>query len=348
MVNDLSLEVRRGEVLTLLGPSGCGKSTTLRMIAGLEVPEKGDIHFQDIPWVSSSRGHFVKPQKRNVGLVFQNYAIWPHMSVAEHVAYPLRIRGFDKRAIEARCGELLEIVGLSGRGHAPAIVLSGGEQQRVAIARALATEPEILLLVEPFSNLDVALRDQMRLEIRSIKGRLGLTVVLVTHDQADAFMLSDTIAVMYEGHLEQVGTPEAIYGKPSTEFVRAFVGESIVMTGKASNGAQGLYTVELQSGARLQASSGESAAEIHGQPVTVWFRPEDLHVTTDEKGPRPGVLGGQILDRVFLGDRYKCRIRIDGAETVEAYVPVDFQPRKDQRVRLSIDARHVRIGPAVA
>src|SRR5581483_10188080 len=198
-VEDLSLEVQQGEIFTLLGPSGCGKTTTLRIVAGLETPDEAAIFFKDRPIVITSKRLFVPPNKRNVGMVFQSYAIWPHMTVEENVAYPLKLRRVPRQEMRERVQKALELVGLSGLEKRPAPLLSGGQQQRVALARALVYEPSVLLLDEPFSNLDSKLREQMRVELKLLQRRVGVTVVLVTHDQLEALSLSDRMVVMNQG-----------------------------------------------------------------------------------------------------------------------------------------------------
>src|SRR5437763_312066 len=213
-VDRVSLDVTEGEILTLLGPSGCGKTTTLRMAIGLERCSEGEILYQGRV-VDSARVH-VPTHKRNMGMVFQSYAIWPHMTVFENVAYPLRVRGVKGSKVREEVQRVLELVDLPGLGERPATMLSGGQQQRVALARSLVFEPRILLLDEPFSNLDAKLREQMRAELRVLQRRLGITVLFVTHDQVEALSLSDRIAVMNAGHVEQIGTPTELYLDPRT------------------------------------------------------------------------------------------------------------------------------------
>jgi len=221
-VQDLSLDVHDGEIVTLLGPSGCGKTTTLRMAAGLEVPDEGDIFFGDTPVVLSSRRLCLSPDKRNVGMVFQSYAIWPHMTVAENVAFPLKARRFPRKEIGDRVRRVLELVGMSGYEDRPGPLLSGGQQQRVAFARALVTEPRVLLLDEPFSNLDAKLREQMRIQVKLLQKRLSIALLFVTHDQIEALSLSNRIALMNFGVVQQQGDPRLLYEQPVNEFVRDF------------------------------------------------------------------------------------------------------------------------------
>jgi len=224
-VNAVTLTAADGEFLTLLGPSGCGKTTTLRMIAGLEEPNGGSIRIGDRVIYDRGLGVNVPAETRGLGMVFQSYAIWPHMTVAENIAYPLRMR----RVPRARRAELvkkaLDLVGLAGFGDKPSPLLSGGQQQRVALARALVFEPALLLLDEPLSNLDAKLREQMRFELRIMQQRVGLTAIYVTHDQEEALTLSDRLVVMNEGEIEQIGTPSEVYERPQTRFVAHFIGK---------------------------------------------------------------------------------------------------------------------------
>ena len=210
-VRNLCVDVHDGEIVSLLGPSGCGKTTTLRMVAGLETPDAGDIVFGDEAVVVSSRRFLLPPNKRNVGMVFQSYAIWPHMTVAQNVAFPLKARRFSKREITERVQRALDLVGLSGFEDRPGPLLSGGQQQRVAFARALVTEPRVLLLDEPFSNLDAKLREQMRINVKLLQKRLNIAMLFVTHDQIEALSLSNRMALMNFGVVQQQGEPRVLY-----------------------------------------------------------------------------------------------------------------------------------------
>ena len=230
-VNRISLEVKKGEILTLLGPSGCGKTTTLRCIAGLEKPDEGDVIIDGKPMFSQG---LVPPSEREIGMVFQNYAVWPHMKVFDNVAYGLKIQKFPKKVIKEKVRETLESLGLTGlEGRFPG-QLSGGQQQRVALARALVGNPKVLLLDEPLSNLDAKLRERMRFEIKSLVRRMGITSVYVTHDQAEAMVISDRVSVMNTGDIVQVGTPEEIYKKPANRFVADFIGTTNFIPGEIS------------------------------------------------------------------------------------------------------------------
>ncbi|TWA57330.1 iron(III) transport system ATP-binding protein [Azospirillum baldaniorum] len=333
VLDGLSLSVRTGEIFTLLGASGCGKTTLLRIVAGLETADAGTVAFKDRLWVDAARRHVTPPQRRGIGLVFQSYAVWPHLSVFENVAYPLRNRKDRADAVRARVADMLRIVGLDGLEDRPATQLSGGQQQRVAMARALAPDPELLLLDEPFSNLDVVLRKQLRLELRRIQQRLGLTVVLVTHDQSDAFTLSDRIAVLRDGAVEQTGTPEEIYDSPRTDFVRGFVGRSSALQGVLADDGRGGPTVRLPGGGALPVRP--SGGLRVGEPAAVWIRPEE--VLLDDAGfSGEAALAGAVRDRVFAGDRYETFIELDGGQTLVAYQPRGsrFEPGRRVAVRL--------------
>jgi iron(III) transport system ATP-binding protein len=226
VVDALDLEIRDGEFFTLLGPSGCGKTTTLRCIAGLERPDGGSVHLGERCLADPTRGLFVQPERRNMGMVFQSYALWPHMTVFENVAYPLRLRRLGRAEIRRKVDEVLQLVGLEGYADRPAPMLSGGQQQRVALARALVFSPQVLLLDEPLSNLDALLRDEMRQQLRGLSDRIGVTTIFVTHDQVEALSLSDRIAIMRSGRVEQVGAPMEVYSAPSTPFAQAFLGKT--------------------------------------------------------------------------------------------------------------------------
>jgi iron(III) transport system ATP-binding protein len=231
-VDNLSFTVKDGELISILGPSGCGKSTTLRMIAGLEQPDSGEIWIGDRLVNSVEAGVFVPPEKRKIGMVFQSYAVWPHMTVFGNVAYPLMIAGVSKNERAPRVEAVLELVGLKGFGNRLSTMLSGGQQQRVALARALVIEPEILLLDEPLSNLDAILREHMRIELRSLQQRLKVTAVYVTHDQAEALTLSDVIAVMNQGRIVQYDHPKAVWERPQNKFVTDFMGKVNYLEGE--------------------------------------------------------------------------------------------------------------------
>ncbi|TAJ92957.1 ABC transporter ATP-binding protein, partial [bacterium] len=245
-VDGLNLEIREGEFFTLLGSSGCGKTTTLRMVGGLERPDAGEIYLGERCLVSHAQGVFVKPERRDMGMVFQSYALWPHMTVFENVSYPLKLRRVKGPVVRERTRAALELVGLGGLEERPATALSGGQQQRVALARALVFSPRILLLDEPLSNLDARLREEMRRELKALQRRVGVTVLFVTHDQMEALSLSDRIGIMNRGRLEQVGAPEEVYYRPATPFARDFLGKVFALTGKIVAVNDDGFDVELK------------------------------------------------------------------------------------------------------
>ena len=314
VVRDLSLDVAKGEFLTLLGPSGSGKTTTLMMLAGFEQPDAGEILVAGQP-ITRLPAH-----KRDIGVVFQSFALFPHMTVAENVAFPLEMRGVARAARQARVARALEMVRLAGLGERLPAQLSGGQQQRVALARALVFEPRMVLLDEPLGALDRALREEMQTEIRHLHAALGVTMVYVTHDQAEALRLSDRIAVMAGGVLRQVGSPEALYETPENAFVAGFLGESNFLAGVVTEVEDGMALVRLDCGAEVEALEAGVRAGERGQ---VAVRPERIAVaaiSAEEMGP--GALPATLLEAVYLGDhvRLLLRVGVPGAATVEVAV----------------------------
>ncbi|HEX9443843.1 MAG TPA: ABC transporter ATP-binding protein [Candidatus Binatia bacterium] len=314
-VDDVSFEIPSGEVLTLLGPSGCGKTTTLRIIAGFERPNKGEVEIDGRTIVSAAKNIFLPPEKREMGMVFQSYAIWPHMTVFENVAYPLRLRWTPESRIKEKVGSVLELVGLSGLEQRSAMLLSGGQQQRVALARALVYSPKILLLDEPLSNLDAKLREQMRVELKSLQRRLGITVIFVTHDQVEAMTLSDRLVVMRDGRIEQIGAPRDIYERPETPFVQEFLGRVIWLEGEVVERGWQEVMVALAGdhGARIRCDTADDAMQ-KGDSVVVAIRPEKVQL---EKRCGDGGFNQvpcRVENSIFLGDRYECHLRY-GATT---------------------------------
>ncbi len=300
-IDDVSLDVRPGTLLTMLGPSGCGKTTTLRCIAGLERPDAGRIVIGGRVVVDSARGVFVPPSERGIGMVFQSYAIWPHMSVFENVAFPLRVardRTYGAREIRDAVMQALGMVRLAGFEHRRATQLSGGQQQRLAFARGIVRVPHLLLLDEPLSNLDARLRDEMRNELQRLQSELALTTVYVTHDQAEALALSDEVALFQSGRIVQRGPPAEIYGHPSCRFVADFIGAANFLAGTAEVGGTGPVTV------RTQASVIRCTAErpvVAGEAVTLSIRPETISLGAEPQA-HDNVLPGTLASRSFLGD----------------------------------------------
>ncbi len=296
-VDDLSLTIERGEFFSLLGPSGCGKTTTLRMIGGFEEASAGTILLgeQDVT--------DLPPFKRDVNTVFQNYALFPHLSVFENVAFGLRRRRVAADEIRSRVAEMLELVELPGYEHRKPGQLSGGQQQRVALARALINHPRVLLLDEPLGALDLKLRKQMQIELKRIQTEVGITFVYVTHDQEEAMTMSDRIAVMRAGRIEQLGAPEALYERPRTEFVAGFLGVSNLLDGRVTGRRDGMVEITLPDGTRLRAPSEGTGAE--GE-VRMGVRPEKLRVIAAdaESAPAPeglNAIAATILDASYIG-----------------------------------------------
>ncbi|MGP5683003.1 ABC transporter ATP-binding protein [Brachybacterium alimentarium] len=318
-VDDLSLTVGDGEFFTLLGPSGCGKSTTLRMIAGFINPTSGNIRFGERDVTN------LPPHKRDTGMVFQNYALFPHMDVAGNVAYGLSMRRVAKEEKRTRIAEALEIVGLTGYAVRRIDQLSGGQQQRVALARALVIQPSVLLLDEPLSNLDAKLREETRAQIRQIQQRAGTTSVYVTHDQSEAMAMSDRIAVMNAGVLHQVGAPREIYRRPATSFVARFIGRSNVLTGTVEEAGVERITVRLDGGEILQAPVAErtlSAAVAAGEEVALSVRPETMRIEPApvESGTVVGAIRATVRMTEFTGSSCVIWLRY-GDEDLLATIP---------------------------
>ena len=321
-VSDLDLDIEEGEIFALLGPSGCGKTTTLRMVAGLEDPDEGSIWFKDRPIVVASRRFFVPPEKRQVGMVFQSYAIWPHMTVEENIAYPLRVRRQSEAEIRERVGRVLELVGMSTFAKRSAMQLSGGQQQRVALARALVYEPGLLLLDEPFSNLDTKLRDQMRYEVKMLQQKLKITVLFVTHDQVEALSLSNRLAVLNHGTVQQVGRPRDLYEQPANEFVRDFLGKAVVLRGVVSDVTSSNVNVRLDGAVNDIALDAEACAAglLKGDRVCLSARPEDIEIRAPGQA-RNGefVLEGRVESALFVGERTEYRVMARDQESFSVY-----------------------------
>ncbi|HEY6365788.1 MAG TPA: ABC transporter ATP-binding protein [Candidatus Binatia bacterium] len=322
-VKDLSLDVYDGEIVTLLGPSGCGKTTTLRMAAGLEVPDTGDIFFGDTAVVITSRRLCLPPDKRNVGMVFQSYAIWPHMTVAENVAFPLKARKFPRREIGERVRRVLELVGMAGFEDRPGPLLSGGQQQRVAFARALVTEPRVLLLDEPFSNLDAKLREQMRIQVKLLQRQLNVALLFVTHDQIEALSLSNRIALMNFGVVQQQGDPRLLYEQPVNEFVRDFVGRTLLFKGTVqSSNPSGQMAIALEGApdCSLFGRTYDPASIKTGSSVYIGVRPEDVEIQPALASKVPaGMIAGTAQAALFVGERIEYQVQVEGQGEILIY-----------------------------
>ncbi len=306
-VEQVSLTIERGEFITFLGPSGSGKTTCLMMLAGFETPDEGEIYIDGQPVAR------VPPYRRNIGMVFQNYALFPHMTVADNIGFPLRQRGLDRAAIRQRVSETLELVRMGDYGARYPRQLSGGQQQRVAIARAVIFRPRVLLMDEPLSALDKKLREEMQYEIKGLHERLGITFVYVTHDQQEALVMSDRIVVMEGGRIAQVGTPGEIYDRPANRFVAAFIGESnfLDVTPAGRDGATPL----LRHGATLLRAAGDAPAER----ASIMVRPEKIALHAQHPGDDPArnVLAATVRDAIFVGETRRYVLTTDaGAQVI--------------------------------
>jgi len=319
VLHGLDLGVEPGELLTLLGPSGSGKTTLLKVIAGFEAPDGGRV------MLGGSDIARVRPARRNIGMVFQNYALFPHMTVRGNVAFPLEMRRSGRADIDRRVDKVLALVNLEGLADRVPRQLSGGQQQRVALARAVVFEPLLLLLDEPFGALDRKLREGMQLEVRALQRRLGITTVFITHDQEEALIMSDRIAIMSQGRIEQIGTPTEVYDRPATEFAAGFMGESNIYPGIVAEAGG----VRLDNGLVLQAESGLPP----GTRVGAMIRPERLDAASGT------VLEGVVEDAVYLGVAWKYRLRLSGGTEMLVRLPGSAAP-----ARLG-DTLRVRLGP---
>jgi iron(III) transport system ATP-binding protein len=324
-VDDVTLSIQEGDFFTLLGPSGCGKTTLLRMIAGFYRPDGGEIRFGD------KRVNDVPPHRRETGMVFQNYALFPHLSVFDNIAYGLRARKLPRREIGARIAKIIGSVQLEGmEGRAPS-QLSGGQQQRVALARALVISPQILLMDEPLSNLDAKLRVSMREEIRRIQKELGITTIYVTHDQEEAMAVSDRIAILNRGRLEQVGAPGEIYFRPVSRFAAEFMGSSNIleMAVAGYDAASAQITAEA-GGQRLQVRGERPAA---GR-IVLSIRPEWIGLAADTQADQPNVLSGEVLSSSFLGSMVRYRVAGPGGApiAIEVHNPDERGIRGDGEI----------------
>jgi len=300
-VNRIQLGVEKGEMLTLLGPSGCGKTTTLRCIAGLEKPEEGDIVIDGKPMLSEG---FVQPSRRGIGMVFQNYAVWPHMKVFNNVAYGLKLQKKSKSEIREKTRDVLELVGLGGLEDRYPSQLSGGQQQRVALARALVRNPKVLLLDEPLSNLDAKLREELRFEIKSLVKRMGITSVYVTHDQAEAMVISDRIAVMDAGNVVQIGTARDIYQTPANKFVADFIGTMNFLAGEVVQIIRDEDAAYVQTtfSERIRCTIPSTMEAVRGKKVYASIRPEDTEIFTTPPQNKENVFNCIIAHKAYLGN----------------------------------------------
>ncbi|MEM9781576.1 MAG: ABC transporter ATP-binding protein [Pseudomonadota bacterium] len=310
VVKDLNLTIGKGEFLTMLGPSGSGKTTCLMMLAGFETATHGEIRL-DKRAINS-----VPPHKRGIGMVFQNYALFPHMTVAENLSFPLEVRGMSKADREAKVKRALDMVQMGAFGGRRPAQLSGGQQQRIALARALVFDPELVLMDEPLGALDKQLREHMQLEIKHIHNRLGVTVVYVTHDQSEALTMSDRIAVFNDGVIQQLAPPSDLYERPENAFVAQFIGENNKLDGHVTSLADGVVQVRLESGDLVQAKA-VNCGDV-GQPTQLSIRPERVRLGADATD---NALPAQVQELIYLGDHIRCRLTVAGDDEFVVKVP---------------------------
>jgi iron(III) transport system ATP-binding protein len=338
-VDGISFGVARGKFLTLLGPSGCGKTTTLMSIAGLHGIDGGSIRVGGVTYTSKDEGIFLLPEKRDIGMVFQSYAIWPHMTVTQNVAYPLEIRKVGRSEIEDRVAGVLRLVGLSPFADKLATQLSGGQQQRAALARAIVSRPRLLLFDEPLSNLDLKLREQMRVELKRIQHEVGITSIYVTHDQAEALVMSDDIIVMSKGRIEQKGGPHQIYARPANAYVSNFIGVANLLNGRVLRTTEaGRCEVEVvASGVPVQIACQLGEGMAAGDQTIVSVRPENVRASRENGGD--ACLQGEVLQAIFLGNCVDCRVRWRDFEWKVLAHPRE-QLREGDKVYLRLDPEH--------
>ncbi len=335
-VDHLELVVRDGEILTLLGPSGCGKTTTLRCVAGFVIPDEGRV------FLGEEDVTRVPPERRDIGFVFQNYALWPHMTVFQNLAFGLQLRRVPRDEIRKRVQEGLAMVRLEGMEDRYPRQLSGGQQQRVALARALVLRPRVLLMDEPLSNLDAKLREEMRFEIRELQRQLGITAIYVTHDQAEALVLSDRIAVLNEGRLIQLGTPEEIYQRPANRFVAGFIGLSSFIEARVAEVGAETAVLETKDGIRFRAPR-DGLAE--GQAVTLAVRPEHVEVLEGPPGDLENAFQVEVIRAAYLGDSIDCRLRL-GKWELRTQLPPGRIPSPGETLWIRLPAEKLILIPA--
>ena len=343
-VERIDLEVRHGEILALLGPSGCGKTTTLRMIAGLEQPTEGDIRFGERIFVSVGAGIDLPPEQRSIGMVFQSYALWPHLTVFENVAYPLRLRGVRRPELRERVGRVLALINLSGLADKTIPQLSGGQQQRVALARALVYEPSLMLFDEPFSNLDTQLRGQMRMELKALRRKVAMTGLFVTHDQVEALSLADQVAIMNAGAIEQVGPPQEVYRNPRTRFARDFLGRVVKLHGILEQNGSAVAVRLPESGTALAVGTALPAGVAVGSAVELAIRPEFIGLLGEDDAGRANSVAASVEDLLFTGERFEARMRI-GRDQILFDLPPHRSWREGQAVRLWLPPEAVSVWP---
>lgn len=349
-VDDLSIDVHEGEFVTLLGPSGCGKTTTLRMVAGLETADSGSIHFGDRTVVDTEKGVSLTPDKRRVGMVFQSYAIWPHMTVEQNVAFPLKAQKVPRKQLPEMVERALALVGMDGYQKRPGPLLSGGQQQRVALARALVTEPRVLLLDEPFSNLDAGLRVQMRFEVKQLQERLQIAALFVTHDQAEALSLSDRMVIMRAGVVQQQGNARQLYSYPANEFVRDFLGRTFLFNGTITGTDEdGRIGVKLDGSVSDESLFGHSPRQHElnvGEKARLAVRPEHVTLESQKTSAKPAAAVSGVLEAaMFVGEHYEYKVALDEQEPILMYGDSRYPIDQGERVWVKLDTEGHTVWP---
>ncbi len=337
VVRALDLDIRRGEFLSLLGPSGSGKTTCLMMLAGFESPTAGEILLDGAPITRTP------PHKRAFGMVFQNYALFPHLTIADNVAYPLTVRRMPKPEIAQRVAKALAMVQLEGRDRAYPSQLSGGQQQRVALARALVFEPQLVLMDEPLGALDKKLREHMQIELKELHRALGVTFVYVTHDQGEALTMSDRVAVFNDGQIQQIDIVDRLYETPANRFVAGFVGDSTVLAGTLGSASAQHAELVLPTGERLAGVNVNAAPA--GAAVTASVRPERIHARFTPPADSANVLPATVNDVIYFGDHLRLRCALAGQDAATVKLPLSTaeHPRPGQRAWLEFPTPHLRL-----
>jgi iron(III) transport system ATP-binding protein len=333
---NVDLTIAANQIFTLLGPSGCGKTTLLRCIVGLEMPDAGEIAIGDEVVFSTEKDIYVPPEKRGLGMVFQTYAIWPHMNVFDNVAYPLQTRNEPQEEIRRKVERTLHFVQLDGFENRPATKLSGGQQQRVALARALVAEPKVILFDEPLSNLDAKLREETRKELRSFLTKLQITAVYVTHDRIEALSLSDTVAVMKSGRIVETGTPWEIYFDSDRRFVADFIGRANFIEGRVAAVGEPYTMIDSAIGPIACEKKVEASP---GKAVTVCIRPEFIKVLPNNQPDGRNIFRGRVESLVFVGDAYEGEIRVGETLLIFRIEPTTAV-REGEEIGLRFDPRH--------
>ncbi len=335
-IDDVSLSLGRGRVCALVGPSGCGKTTTLRSIAGLETPDTGRIELDGRILFDGQAGIVVPPEERNLGMVFQSYALWPHKTIGENVALGLRIKGMGRADIRERVGSVLTLVGMGGMEERYPASLSGGQQQRVALARALALRPKCILFDEPLSNLDVLLRERMRFEIRDLLVKLDITAVYVTHDQTEAMVIADHMIVLNAGRIEQEGAPADIYARPRNRFTAEFLGRTNLLALDHATSDLATGSLRSRSGVALQTSDRDPR---RSGDLLIAFRPESVRV---DEAPGPNSFATRVISAQFLGSQTQLTLDLDG-EQIIALLPGKQLRAPEESLRISVAPQDVLV-----